>query len=187
MQRKIIKAFLGSLIVIFFRAKKYNEKNVPMDGAIILCPNHVHFFDPAAMVLRLKRKISPLAKEELLKNPIIRYLAKVFDGHPVKRDGAGIGAIKASLAILKKRRGNTNISRRNKKRLSQGQKTKRRSYYTSPKNRSPNSTSRNTRKLQILQKSKNKHRRADLLYRGIRSRKNGARIDCGADEGNRKA
>ena len=114
MQRKIITAILGSLIVIFFRAKKYNEKNIPAEGSLILCPNHVHFFDPPAMVLRLKRKISPLAKEELLKNPIIRYLAKVFDGHPVKRDGAGIGAIKASLAILKKRRSNINIPRRNK-------------------------------------------------------------------------
>ncbi|MCL2382718.1 MAG: 1-acyl-sn-glycerol-3-phosphate acyltransferase [Oscillospiraceae bacterium] len=105
MQRKIITAILGSLMILVFRVKKIGEENIPKEGAVIICPNHVHFFDPPAVVLRIRRKIYPIAKEELLKNPVLKYLAKVFEGSPVKRDGTGIAAVKAALKILKDKEG----------------------------------------------------------------------------------
>ena len=99
--RTIIKWILYIPMLIFFRVQKYGEENIPKEGAAIICPNHIHFFDPVSIVIPMKRKLSILAKEELLEKGIIRFLAKVFDGHPVKRDGSGIAAVKVALKLLK--------------------------------------------------------------------------------------
>lgn len=99
--RIIIKSILLFLVLVFFRVKKIGEENIPKEGAVLICPNHIHFLDPVSVVVTAKRKINVLAKEELWKNPILRYLAEVFGGHPVKRDGTGIAAIKAALKVLK--------------------------------------------------------------------------------------
>jgi len=103
--RVIIKGVLGFLMILVFRVTKKGEKSIPKEGAVILCPNHIHFFDPAAVVLRLKRKIYPIAKEELVKNPLLRYLGNVFEATTIKRDGTGIAGVKASLKILKEKQG----------------------------------------------------------------------------------
>lgn len=99
--RIFIKGILHFIVLIVYRVKKVGEKNVPEKDACIIAPNHVHALDSATIVLTAKRQIRFMAKEELYKNPILKWLAKVFGIFPVKRGGNDIEAIKTSLRILK--------------------------------------------------------------------------------------
>ena len=102
MLRIIIKGFLHGLLRIVYRVKITGQENVPKEGACIIAANHIHALDPAVILLTNKRQVKYMAKEELFKNPILRWLAKIFDIFPAKRNGKDIEAIKTSLRILKK-------------------------------------------------------------------------------------
>lgn len=99
--RIIIKFILKVLEKIIYRVKIINSHNIPKEGGAIICANHIHALDAALIVCTAKRKMNVLAKEELFKNPIIRWLGKIFGAYPVKRDGNDISAIKISLSLLK--------------------------------------------------------------------------------------
>lgn len=99
--RRIVKFILWILVMIVYRVKKVGEENIPDDEGVILCANHVHALDSVAIVLCTKKQICFMAKEELFKNPILRWLAKIFEIFPVKRGTKDIDAIKNSMKVLK--------------------------------------------------------------------------------------
>lgn len=99
--RKIIKVFLHFLVLIVYRPKKIGEENIPKEGKYILCANHVHALDAVALVLSLKREVIFIAKEELFKNPIFRFLGNTFDVIAIKRGTGDIEAMKLSFKALK--------------------------------------------------------------------------------------
>ena len=99
--RKIIKGILRFLIVIVYRPKTVGLENIEADKAMLICPNHVHAFDSAVIVLTNKRKINVLAKEELFKNGFVRWLADLFGIYPVKKENRSMESVKISLRLLK--------------------------------------------------------------------------------------
>lgn len=101
MLRNIIKGFLHFIALIVYRVKKIDEENIPKEGKYLLCGNHVHALDAPLIVLTAKREIRFVAKAELYKSGIIRFLAKVFDVIKIKRDSADMEAIKEILKALK--------------------------------------------------------------------------------------
>lgn len=100
--RKILKPILHFVAILLYRVKKVGEENVPKEGAFVLCGNHVHGLDAPAIVLSSKRKIVFVAKAELFKNPILKWLANVFDIIPVKRGKQDIESMKRSLKAISK-------------------------------------------------------------------------------------
>lgn len=101
MKRKIVKAFVRFFMVIFFRIKIEGKENIPQNGACIICANHKSYFDPPLLVAFNERHITMIAKKDLLKNPLMGWLCKVFGAFMVERDGKDIEAVKQSLRILK--------------------------------------------------------------------------------------
>ena len=99
--RIIIKNILKFLIVIVYRPKIVGLENIEKDKGMLICPNHVHAFDSAVIVLTNKRKINVLAKEELFKNGFVRWLADLFGIYPVKRENRSMESVKISLKLLK--------------------------------------------------------------------------------------
>lgn len=99
--RVVIKFIFRIMAAVLYRVKLVGHKNVPKEGACIICPNHVDFFDPPVVVACTKRKVHMMAKEELFKNGFIKWLAKLFGIFPVKRGEKDLEAIKTSLRILK--------------------------------------------------------------------------------------
>ena len=100
--RKILKAILHFVAIVIYRVKKVGEENVPNEGAFVLCGNHVHALDAAAIVLSSKRKVVFVAKAELFKNPVLNWLGKVFDIIPVKRGKQDLESMKRSLKAISK-------------------------------------------------------------------------------------
>lgn len=99
--RHILKALFWFASVVVYRIKVNGKENIPKNGAVLLCPNHVHALDSVIMLMHNKRKINVLAKEELFENHILSWLAKIFGVYPIKTESADIDAIKTALRILK--------------------------------------------------------------------------------------
>lgn len=100
--RRILKPILHFVAILIYRVKKVGEENVPKEGAFVLCGNHVHALDAPAIVLSAKRKVVFIAKSELFKNPILKWLANVFDIIPVKRGKQDLESMKRSLKAIAK-------------------------------------------------------------------------------------
>lgn len=101
MFKKVFKGFLHFIALVIYRVKKVGEENIPKEGKYILCGNHVHALDAPVIVVTAKRDIRFVAKEELYKNPFIRFIANTFDVIKIKRNTADTDAIKEILKALK--------------------------------------------------------------------------------------
>lgn len=100
-KRRILKAILYFIAVIYARPKKVGESNIPKEGNYIICANHVHALDAPVIVLSLKRELIFIAKEELFKNKLLNWLGKTFNVIAIKRESADMEAMKKSFKALK--------------------------------------------------------------------------------------
>lgn len=100
-KKRILKAILYFIAVIYARPKKVGEENIPKEGNYIICANHTHALDAAVIVLTLKREVIFIAKEELFENKFLNWLGKSFDIIAIKRESADMEAMKKSFKALK--------------------------------------------------------------------------------------
>ncbi len=66
--------FLGQTILwgyfhVVFRMKVVGAENVPKEGPVLLCSNHLAKRDPVLLGVSQKRQVFYMAKEELFQNP----------------------------------------------------------------------------------------------------------------------
>ena len=85
MVRAIIITLVRTFCYIVFRVKKVGENNIQKKGAYIMCANHTSNWDPPILVSATNRKMYIMAKDELFKNGLIKWLAKKCMVFPVKR------------------------------------------------------------------------------------------------------
>ena len=99
--RKIIIFLLYVYCKIVYRVKVIGVENIPSKGSLIFCGNHRNYLDPCLIMITIKRETRFLAKDELQKNPFLKFLGKLFDLIFVKRDSKDITAMKESVKTLK--------------------------------------------------------------------------------------
>lgn len=94
----------GILLVIFkllYRVEVCGIENIPAEGKIIICSNHVSMLDPITVAISVPRRIYFMAKKELFEKRFFGSLLKKLGAFPVDRDGSDLAAIRNSLKILK--------------------------------------------------------------------------------------
>ncbi len=84
-----------------FRLKVYGMDNIPLEGPVILCANHISLFDPPIVGTPLKRRVYYMAKAELFGIPGLGWLIRQFGAFPVKRGGVSKDSIRHSIELLK--------------------------------------------------------------------------------------
>lgn len=99
--RLIIKLLFKIYAIIVYRPKIVGKENLPKTGGAVLCPNHVHVLDAAVIVALSSRPIRVLAKDDLFRNKLFKFIATTFGLYPIKRGKADMQAIKISLKLLK--------------------------------------------------------------------------------------
>ena len=107
--RKKLKRILGKFVegVLFiyckivYRLKIVGTENIP-DEQVIFCGNHRSFIDAPIIKVTCRRDVKFLARESLSKNPLLAFLGWIFEVIYVKRDAKDIGALKGTLACIKK-------------------------------------------------------------------------------------
>ena len=100
-ERAVIKALIHAFYVVVYRIKKVNFENLPQEGPVIICANHLNYLDALGFVTAINRKVYFVAKEDLFNNGFFNWLAHVFDVIPIKRGMRDMDAMKRCLTILK--------------------------------------------------------------------------------------
>lgn len=100
-------AVLYPLVWIFMRVfhpwRAVGADNVP-EGAAVLCGNHTTLGDPVYVVCALgrRRQTHVMAKEEIMKWPVLGWILKKAGIIGIKRGKADVAAMKESIRVLKK-------------------------------------------------------------------------------------
>lgn len=106
-----MKRRLGRLVVAIVRPflfllhpwRVVGRENLPKEGAVILCANHVSNWDPGLLMLCLPRPICFMAKEELFRfKPLGAVLSGLFGAFPVARGKGDTGALDRAQEVLER-------------------------------------------------------------------------------------
>jgi len=98
---KIVVFIIRPLAFLIFGYKSYGLENIPKDGPIIICANHIHGLDCVPVAVTNKRVINFMAKKELFKYKIFDYLFTKLNAIPVNRETSDMRAYKETLKRLK--------------------------------------------------------------------------------------
>lgn len=83
-----------------YRMKVEGRENVPKEGPVLLCSNHVAMKDPVMLGISQRRQVFYMAKEELFKNWFIGGLLRKLGAFPVKRGTGGSDALEDAYTLL---------------------------------------------------------------------------------------
>lgn len=105
-KRKTAIYLVGQIVLwwyfhLVFRMKVIGAENMPKDGPVLLCSNHLAKRDPVLLGLCQKRQVFYMAKEELFQNKFLGGLFRKLGAFPVKRGTGGSDALEDAYALLK--------------------------------------------------------------------------------------
>lgn len=74
--------------------------NVPMDTGVLVVANHLHNADPVLMAIAFPRPLHFMAKEELIRIPVLGWVLRRFGNFPVARGKSDRKAIRHAINAL---------------------------------------------------------------------------------------
>jgi 1-acyl-sn-glycerol-3-phosphate acyltransferase len=80
---------------------KYGTENIPNEGPIIICANHIHGMDCVPVAISNKRVINFVAKKELFKYKFFNWFFVKLNAIPVDRESSDMKAYKETLRRLR--------------------------------------------------------------------------------------
>lgn len=83
------------------RLNPHGLENIPKDGGIIFCSNHIGALDVISIAACTDRQVTFVAKKELFSIPLLGELITTLGAIKIDRGGNDIGAIKASINAAK--------------------------------------------------------------------------------------
>jgi 1-acyl-sn-glycerol-3-phosphate acyltransferase len=90
-----------SVLVPVYRLKTVGTENVPAEGPVVLASLHRSNWDSLAVGVRLRRRMRPMAKIELMRAPVLGWLLRHGGAFPVRRGETDTQAIASALSILR--------------------------------------------------------------------------------------
>lgn len=89
------------IYAVVFPLRIIGKENMPKEGGVLLCANHISNLDPMTIGIKLDRQVKYMAKAELFKVPVLGWLIDKVGAFPVKRGGVSKESIKTALTILR--------------------------------------------------------------------------------------
>lgn len=98
----VLYPILWVFMKVFHPWKAVGRENIPGGGALF-CGNHTSLGDPVYVVCAIghKPQMRVMAKEELMKIPVLGFILKHAGIIGIKRGKADVGAIKECMKVLK--------------------------------------------------------------------------------------
>ncbi|AIF43552.1 1-acyl-sn-glycerol-3-phosphate acyltransferase [Virgibacillus sp. SK37] len=97
---KIARTIVAIILFPLYRIKVIGKENVPKQGPVIICSNHISNLDPPVVGITSPRDIYFMAKGELFEKPILGKLLLGIHAFPVKRGLSDRNALRKGLKIL---------------------------------------------------------------------------------------
>lgn len=88
------------LFKLFFRLKVKGVKNIPPEGGVLVCSNHLSNLDPVILGTALPRSAHYLAKGGLFRNPLFGRFLTLMHAFPIHREGFPRQAFKIAQSLL---------------------------------------------------------------------------------------
>jgi len=89
------------LFMLFFRIRRYGARHIPPPPFIVAC-THQSFLDPIIVGFTCPHPVRYMARASLFRNPLFSALIRAYGAFEIERDMADFGALKKTLAFLKK-------------------------------------------------------------------------------------
>ena len=91
------KVIVAPIYKFFMRVKAIGVENVPLDGGIVLCSNHIAAVDVISIGAVCPRQLTCVAKKELFSVPVLGWVMRKLGAIKIDRGGSDVGALKASI------------------------------------------------------------------------------------------
>lgn len=91
------KAIVAPIFCFFMRVKAKGIENVPADGGIVLCSNHLAAVDVISIGAVCPRQLTCVAKKELFSVPVLGWVMRKLGAIKIDRGGNDVGALKTSI------------------------------------------------------------------------------------------
>ncbi len=95
-----LKPIVGPIFRFIFNIRIKGKENVPMEGGVLLCPNHISAMDVISIGAVCPRQITCIAKKELFSVPVLGSICRGLGAVKIDRGGADVGAIKAAVNAI---------------------------------------------------------------------------------------
>lgn len=95
------KSVVYTIFKPWYRIKAIGIENIPKEGGVLLCSNHIHNFDPIVVGIMAPRPVHYMAKEEIFRVPLLGGIVRKCNAFPVKRGFSDREALRTGLKILK--------------------------------------------------------------------------------------
>ena len=95
-----LKPIVAPIFRLIFNVRVIGKENVPSEGGVLLCPNHIAAIDVISIGAVCPRQITCIAKKEAFSIPVIGSIIKGLGAVKIDRGGADVGAIKAAVSAI---------------------------------------------------------------------------------------
>ncbi|WP_449536769.1 lysophospholipid acyltransferase family protein [Ferdinandcohnia sp. Marseille-Q9671] len=95
------RGLVGAIIKPLYRFEVIGRENIPTDGGVLICSNHIDNLDPPVVGVTSPRPIHFMAKAELFKVPVLGSILPKINAFPVKRGMSDREALRTALKLLK--------------------------------------------------------------------------------------
>jgi 1-acyl-sn-glycerol-3-phosphate acyltransferase len=95
-----LRLFCALFIAPLHRYSARGGEHVPPTGGIILSVSHKSWWDPIFAGMALRRPVRPMAKIELFRHPVSRWVVSKLGAFPVRRGEGDVEALRTSLAVV---------------------------------------------------------------------------------------
>ena len=95
------KVVVAPLFRFFVRVKAHGVENIPRDGGIVLCSNHIAAVDVISIGCVCPRQLTFVAKKELFSVPLLGKVVSALEAIKVNRGANDVSAIKLSVEAAK--------------------------------------------------------------------------------------
>ncbi|MCL6554335.1 MAG: 1-acyl-sn-glycerol-3-phosphate acyltransferase [Firmicutes bacterium] len=94
--------FYGVLFRLLFRLRVEGRGHVPASGPLLVVSNHVSAVDPPIAGVAVGRQVWYMAKEELLKTPVLGPYLRSVGVFPVRRGEPDRRSIRTAMEVLQR-------------------------------------------------------------------------------------
>ena len=98
---EVVRLVLTPILLLFYRARCIDSDKVPIEGPVVITPNHFSFLDHFFVAVYLRRKVHFMAKSQLFTRPL-QFIYTHGGVFPVLRGRRDAEAFKSAHAILER-------------------------------------------------------------------------------------
>lgn len=98
---RFLRYFSRALCLVYFRIEFHGAERVPLEGPVIVAPNHASYLDPVWVSIPIRRQLRYMTWERIFRVPMLTPILRSLGAFPVKVDVGDRRAMRYSIEHLR--------------------------------------------------------------------------------------